>query len=85
MSFKKPISEYTCTICNKHFDKEGEEVYLIVNLAMKKAEVTDTLHWEWVKPEEHFVSRVFSYFHRDCFEVCAGTEYLSKRIPKVKK
>jgi len=72
---------YKCSHCHKDFNKDGEEVYTIMNLIMQVSEIDKKLHWRWVKPEEDGISAIGLMFHKKCFQEIAGDLYLSEGVP----
>lgn len=62
---------YSCRHCGEDFTVDGEPIYAIWPLVLKKGEDGD-LHWAWRSKE----NSDYLFFHDSCFEEIAGKLYM---------
>lgn len=62
-------AEY-CAYCGKKL-QDREEIYAVVNLMMVE------ISWRWINKDDPVVP-IQKFYHRECFGVIAGKEFLAK-------
>jgi len=78
---KPPKTTYKCYVCDRHFDVDGEEIYLICNKVLGHDKIENVLRWQHIK-EEHQIEVREHWFHRDCFLELAGKKFIARRKEK---